>query len=210
MPGVFCGLMISSANLVTPEVADAAALSDPGPLAIETGVVRLPSGVVHVAARTDMPDCKGRMLEWWFRFAPDTRQYLWWHPTDHVSSEWKETSPQTQIGSTHLVRERLNGREAYDLQIHFIDPRELVGQQPCDDALEDGHISTVVAAQIGMDSRFQGTRPHGARACGVRVAGAVPPLALRSGKPVGRVSACAVVGAQAGPDDTTKGDASDA
>ena len=144
--------MTSSANLVTPEVADAAALLDPGPLAIETGVVRLPSGVLHVAARTDMPGCKGRMLEWWFRSAPDTRQYLWWHPTDHISSEWKETSPQTHIGSTHLVRERLNGSEAHDLQIHFIDPRELFGQQPYDDALEDGHISTVVAAQIGMGS----------------------------------------------------------
>ncbi|HEX3688707.1 MAG TPA: hypothetical protein VHV28_03395 [Solirubrobacteraceae bacterium] len=140
-----------SRPLYTPEVPDAAALLDPGPVAIETGVVRLESGVLHVAARTDMPRCTGRMFEWWFRFAPDTQQYAWWHPSDHVSSDWKETSPQTHIGSTHIVRERLAGSETvHDLQIHFIDPRELFGAQAYDDALERGDVSGTVAAMIGI------------------------------------------------------------
>jgi hypothetical protein len=144
-----------STALATPEVEDAALLLDPRPLAIETGVARLASGVLHVAARTDMPRCTGRMFEWWFRFAPDTQQYSWWHPADHVSSDWKETSPQTHLGSTHIVRERLAGsEEVYDLHIHFIDPRELFGAEPYDDALAVGAISGSVVAQIG-----QGTEP---------------------------------------------------
>jgi hypothetical protein len=141
----------TSTALSTPEVADAALLLDPRAVAIETGVSRLASGVLHVAARTDMPRCTGQMFEWWFRFAPDTQQYAWWHPSDHVASDWKETSPQTHIGSTHIVRERLAGSEmVYDLQIHFIDPRELFGHEAYEDALARGDVSGTVAAMTGI------------------------------------------------------------
>src|SRR4051794_38534578 len=106
------------------EVDDADILLTPDPLPLEMGVQRLPSGALHVAARTDMHGCKGSMFEWWFRFAPDTQQYAWWHPLDHVSSDWRETSATTHIGSTHLVDEKLGGDEVHKLQIHFRDPTE--------------------------------------------------------------------------------------
>lgn len=138
-------------TLATPELADAALLLDPGPLAIETGVQRLSSGQLHVAARTDMPGCKGRMLEWWFRLAPDTREYAWWHPLDHVSSAWMGTSPGTHIGSTHVVEERLGGsEEIYSLQIHFVEPGELFGAEAVAKAKLRGDISAIVSAQIGI------------------------------------------------------------
>ena len=86
------------------ELTEVDRLLDPAPLPLEMGVKRLDSGALFVAARTDMYGCKGRMFEWWFRFAPDTRQYFWWHPIDHVSSEWVETSPTTHVGSSHIVR----------------------------------------------------------------------------------------------------------
>src|SRR5919198_4701739 len=89
------------------ELDQAHLLLDPEPLPLEMGIQRLGSGQLHVAARTDMPGCKGRMFEWWFRFAPDTQQYAWWHPLDHLSSTWRETNPRTHIGSTHVVEERL-------------------------------------------------------------------------------------------------------
>jgi len=132
------------------ELEDAHRLLDPGPLALEMGVQRLESGVLHVAARTDMPHCKGRMFEWWFRFAPDTYQYAWWHPIDHVSSAWVETSPQTHVGSTHLVEERLGADEVYALQIHFVDAAEIFGADAVERALDAGDVSAIVAAQIGM------------------------------------------------------------
>jgi hypothetical protein len=132
------------------EVDDAPQLLDPGPLPLEMGIQRLESGVLHVAARTDMPHCKGRMFEWWFRFAPDSYQYAWWHPLDHVSSRWVETSPRTHIGSTHLVEERLGGDPTvYSLQIHFVDPAELFGDAYAA-ALERGDVSGCVAAMLGI------------------------------------------------------------
>lgn len=132
------------------ELDEAAQLLDPGPLPLEMGVQRLGSGVLHVAARTDMPHCKGRMFEWWFRFAPDTSQYAWWHPIDHVSSAWVETSPRTHVGSTHLVEERLGAEEVHALQIHFIDPAEIFGAEAYEAARATGDVSAIVAAQIGM------------------------------------------------------------
>jgi len=132
------------------EVEDSAVLLEAGPLRQEMGVERLPSGVLHVAARTDMPRVKGRMMEWWFRFAADTAQYMWWHPHDHVSSEWIETSATTHIGSTHIVKERLNGSEVQDLKIHFVDPREIFGKQAYDDAVARGDVTTTIAAMIGL------------------------------------------------------------
>jgi DAPG hydrolase PhiG domain len=156
----------ASPLLATPELDEAARLLDPAPLALETGVVRLPSGVLHVAARTDMPACKGRMLEWWFRFAPDTRQYAWWHPLDHVASQWMETSARTHIGSTHIVQERLGSGPPVPLQIHFIDPDEIFGAGVVNEARERGDISAVIAAQIGFGADFprdQRGRPNSSR-----------------------------------------------
>lgn len=129
----------------------AARLLDPAPVALETGVQRLASGQLHVAARTDMAGCSGRMLEWWFRFAPDTRQYAWWHPLDHVSSRWVETSALTHVGSTHIVEERLGDSPGvHALQIHFVDPAELFGAEAVAAALAAGDVSAIVAAQLGI------------------------------------------------------------
>ena len=148
------------------ELEDAVALLDPGPLPLEMGIARLPSGVLHVAARTDMPRCKGRMFEWWFRFAPDSTQYAWWHPLDHVSSAWAETSPTTHVGSTHIVEERLGAEEVHALQIAFHDPAELFGAEAVADALDSGVVSAFVCARIGIGEdppRDERGRPLGAR-----------------------------------------------
>lgn len=143
---------------------------DPEPLPLETGVTRLDSGTLLVAARTDMPFCAGPMFEWWFRFAPDSGQYLWWHPLDHVSSEWRETNPRTHVGSTHVVRERLSGSEVHDLVIHFVDEDEFFGGDHAARAREEGRVSGLVCAYIGnghdgpTDDRG---RPIGGRMCHV-------------------------------------------
>jgi hypothetical protein len=125
-------------------------LLGPDPLSLEMGVQRQPSGVLHVAARTDMPGCGGPMFEWWFRSAPDTEQYSWWHPLDHVSSQWRETNPRTHVGSTHVVRERLNGGEIQDLLIYFVDEDEFFGGDHAARARERGDVSGLVCAHIGV------------------------------------------------------------
>src|SRR3954453_15071186 len=132
------------------ELDQAALLLDPGPLPLEMGIQRLPSGQLHVARPTDMPGCKGRMFEWWFRFAPDTQQYSWWHPIDHVSSAWRETNPRTHIGSTHVVDEKLGPGDVLSLQINFQDPALTFGEDAVRDARESGAVSALVCAHIGF------------------------------------------------------------
>lgn len=137
-----------------------------GPIALEMGVQRQASGVLHVAARTDMPSCTGRMFEWWFRFAPDTEKYSWWHPLDHVSSQWRELNPRTHVGSTHVVQERLNGGEVNDLLIHFVDEADFFGSDHAARAREQGEVSGLVCAHIGFGhdaARDEQGRPIGGR-----------------------------------------------
>jgi hypothetical protein len=148
------------------EFKEADALLDPAPLALEMGVRRLPSGVLFVAARTDMLGCKGRMFEWWFRFAPDDQQYAWWHPGDHISSNWWETSPETHVGSTHEVEERIGGDEVIKLWISFHDPTETFSAQAYSRAVERGAVSSAICARIGMGEeppRDEQGRPRGGR-----------------------------------------------
>ncbi len=152
------------------EYANASVVLDPAPMALEMGVQRLDSEVQLVAARTDMARCSGRMFEWWFRFAPDTEQYAWWHPLDHVSSEWRETNPHTHVGSTHVVRERLNGSEVHDLLIHFVDESEFFAAETAAEARRRGDVSALVCAHIGLGHdapRDEKGRPVGGKMCHV-------------------------------------------
>jgi hypothetical protein len=75
----------------------------------------LPDGVLHVAVRTDVHRCTGEMFEWWFRFRPDTQKYIWWHPVDHVLSDWLECRDDTLVGSIHQVEEYFTGLPAAKL-----------------------------------------------------------------------------------------------
>ena len=84
-------------------------LLDPTPLQLEMGYERLDSGVLHIACRTDLHGCTGAMFEWWFRSRPTTQQYVWWHPVDHIFSDWSEVQPDTHVGSIHKVEERFTG-----------------------------------------------------------------------------------------------------
>jgi hypothetical protein len=127
------------------------ALLDPAPLGIETGYERLPSGVVHVAARTDMHGCTGAMFEWWFRWRCDTQKYIWWHPVDHVSSHWGgPLRADTHVGSEHLVTEYFTGLPAQDLVIQFRDPSEFFDRAEYDKARESGAVSAAVLGHTGM------------------------------------------------------------
>lgn len=147
---------------------DAHLALEPRPMPLEMGVSRLDSGTLLVAARTDMPHCAGPMFEWWFRFAPDSRQYLWWHPLDHVSSGWRGTSPHTHVGSEHLVQERLSGSEVHDLIVQFVDENEFFGGDHAARARDEGRVSALVCAHIGIGHdppRDERGRVIGGRMC---------------------------------------------
>lgn len=124
-------------------------LLDPSPMALETGYERLPDGSIHVACRTDLHHCSGAMFEWWFRFRPDTQKYVWWHPVDHVSSEWLECRDQTHVGSIHKVEEFFTGRSASQLLIQFRDPREFFTESTYLEARRTGRVSASICARGG-------------------------------------------------------------
>jgi len=97
-------------------------LLDPSPMPLEMGYERLPNGVLHVAVRTDLHKCTGEMFEWWFRFRPDTQKYVWWHPIDHVFSDWIQEangSEDTHVGSIHVVEEYFSGLPPDKLLLHI-------------------------------------------------------------------------------------------
>ena len=107
-------------------LSDANRLLDTPNLPLESGWLRLESGVIHVAARTEMIGCTAAMWEWWFGFIHTTEQYLWWHPRDHLFSDWEgERGTGRYLGGTHLVHEYL-GDTIYKLKINFRDPSEIL------------------------------------------------------------------------------------
>jgi hypothetical protein len=144
------------------ELTEIAALLDPTPMPLETGYERLPDGTLHVACRTDMHGCAGEMFEWWFRFRPDTQQYIWWHPVDHRSSVWAGAlAPDSHVGSEHVVVEELTGIPAKDLTIQFRDPAEFFDPGAYAAARSSGAVSAAVLARIAMSHRPE-RRPDGA------------------------------------------------
>jgi hypothetical protein len=148
------------------EFARAAELLRPEPLAVEMGVVRCPSGVLHVAARTEMPGCKARMFEWWFRFAHETVAFKWWHPLDHVALRSENVSPDTHIGSVQIADQRLGpGLPVQRMTIQNVEPSEFFGEAWAR-AIADGHVSGGTAAMSGPGDdppRDEHGRPNSGR-----------------------------------------------
>jgi len=141
-------------------------LLDPAPLRLEMGIERLANGVLHVAARTDMHGCSGKMFDWWFRWFHTTQHYVWWHPVDHVASAWTGWSPGHYVGATHVVDERLSGEEIHKIHVHFLDPRALLGAERVAARLAAGDVSAIVCATTGLGAeppRDAQGRPIGGR-----------------------------------------------
>ena len=128
------------------------ALLSPKPLALEMGIQRLPSGALHVAARSDMRGCKGEMLDWWFRFLETAEHYKWWHPQDHKGLQWdSERVAGTYIGSTCIVDESLSGsEEVYRLHIRFQDPAHVFAGAKLEEAYGARQVSGLICATIGF------------------------------------------------------------
>lgn len=128
-------------------LSEADRLLDPAPMNLETGYERLPDGVLHVACRTDLHGCTGEMFEWWFRFRPDTQKYIWWHPVDHVFSDWIGGDGSTHVGSTHQVEEFFTGLPAAKLLIQFREAAEFFDAKAYERARADKRISAAVCGR---------------------------------------------------------------
>jgi DAPG hydrolase PhiG domain len=111
----------------------------------ESGWKRLDSGVIHIAVRTPMPGVAPEMIDWWLEFLHHTEEYKWWHPRDHVWSDWEVAAPPGEyIGRTHLVHEYVGGHLA-KLRISFKDPGEILDRK----RFKDANVGTAVWAYVG-------------------------------------------------------------
>lgn len=96
----------------------------PGYAPIETGYYRLPNGDMHARCLVRMPNCRGKMVDWWFGYLHDTTSYKFWHPA-HVYFKWDEKwKPGNYIGATHEGQEYL-GNTLLNVRISFHDPAEI-------------------------------------------------------------------------------------
>ena len=129
---------------------EVAALLDPTPMPLELGYERFDDGVLHVAVRTDLHGCTGAMFEWWFRSRPNTQQYIWWHPADHLFSDWAETCEGTHVGSVHIVEEEFTGLPAAKLSIQFRDASEFFNADDYATARAAGQISAAVCGRVAL------------------------------------------------------------
>ncbi len=122
---------------------------------LELGYERLSSGVLHIAIRTDMHGCTGKMLEWWFASRPESREYKWWHPLDHVSSSWVEGVAGTIPGAIHQVEERFTDLPAQQLSIQFCPPEIFFEADAITHARASGAVSALMCVRGG-----NGHEPH--------------------------------------------------
>ena len=126
-------------------LGEANSLLDAFCLPFESGWIRLENGVVHVAARTPMIGCTPAMVEWWFGFIHNTEQYRWWHPRDHLFSDWDgERGTGRYLGGTHLVHEYIGG-DIYKLKINFRDPAEILDAS----RFSEARVGTAIFGYVG-------------------------------------------------------------
>jgi len=128
-------------------LADANQLLD-GPISpFESGWIRHPDGRAHVAARTHMIGCKAAMVKWWFGYVQTTEHYKWWHPRDHVFSDWiGERGTGRYIGGTHIAHEYFGGGPTlFKLKINFRDPGEILDTS----RFEQAGIGAAIYARTG-------------------------------------------------------------
>jgi hypothetical protein len=120
-------------------------LLEPGYLAFESGYMRLEDGSLHVASRTTMVACKGRMIDFWFGFLRTTEHYKWWHPKDHVWCDWVgERGMGHYVDGTHHVHEYIAG-ELMKLKIHFRPPSDYLDTS----RFAEAGVGTAVCARVG-------------------------------------------------------------
>lgn len=129
------------------------AMLAPQPLRIETGIERLTGDVLRVEVRTELPNCKGRMLDWWFKEFDTTQHLLWWHPIDHVehrgwSTQWQKG--HSYVGATIRAVEALGNIPPVAAVIRFHDPKEAFSPGAYAAARQSGNASLAVVARIGF------------------------------------------------------------
>jgi hypothetical protein len=128
-------------------------LTDPAPLAAETGWCRrLDDGSGYVAVRTAMPAVSAEMVDWWFDWHPrDGARYRLWHPLAHeTNSVDPPKAPRAKPfwGTVHHPVEDV-GTGMRRVRIEFKPPSELGFAS---DHLDTPGVATIVCGYAGDEA----------------------------------------------------------
>ena len=119
---------------------------------------RLPGGGLIVAARTDLHGCKGRMLDWWFKFFQTTQHIKWWHPQDHVEHRgWDEhwRRGENYLGASIHAVESLADLPPVAAKLKFHAPQDGLDAARLHAATANGDVSAAVYARIGFGDAIE-------------------------------------------------------
>ncbi|OHX14610.1 DAPG hydrolase family protein [Chromobacterium sphagni] len=125
----------------------------PAPMPLEMGIQRLPDGRLQVAARTELPNCAGRMLDWWFKFFDTTQHIRWWHPHDHHTLHGWDASREkgvSFIGATVRAVESLGEIPPVAAVLKFHDPKLFFTDAALANAWKRREVSGLVCARIAF------------------------------------------------------------
>ncbi|WP_185126918.1 DAPG hydrolase family protein [Chryseobacterium lactis] len=128
-------------------------LLSPKPIALEAGIKRLDNGMLHVAMRNVLHNCKGRMLDWWFTYFETTADLKLWHPHDHVEhGGWDDQwiKHKNYIGATIHATESLGNIPPVSATIKFHAPAEIFNPDLLKESYANGNVSAVVYGRIGF------------------------------------------------------------
>lgn len=125
----------------------------PEPLDLEMGVVRHDDDSIVVAIRNLLPNCTGKMIDWWFSYFQTTQHIHWWHPLDHVQlTGWDSNHKpgQAYIGATVKAIEALNDLPPTPATLKFHHPNEIFNDTVLTKARCEDQLSAAVYARIGF------------------------------------------------------------
>ena len=128
-------------------------LTDPAPLAVETGWCMLGDGVGYIAVRTEMPAVTGEMVDWWFEWHPrEDLRYRIWFPPAHSANRVVQREPgggKHLWGMTHYPVEDV-GLGMQHLRIAFQRPTKLGFST---DGTDRDPVATIVCGLAGDPGR---------------------------------------------------------
>ncbi|MDX7999402.1 hypothetical protein FE394_09350 [Xenorhabdus sp. Reich] len=140
------------------DLDDIGNMLNPAPLRLEMGITRINDGRLVVACQSDLMDCKGAMLNWWFSYFCTTQHLKWWYPRDHKhhygwDDKWKKG--ENYIGATIHAVESLNEIPPVAAKIKFHHPSDFFSSNSVASAFEKKWISAAVCGCSGFgDDEF--------------------------------------------------------
>ena len=133
-----------------PDIEAMTDLEKAGDLPIENGFSTAKDGSIAVAVKTEMPNTRPEMWDWWFGWhGAEEERYKLWHPQAHISAQWADgRKDHCYIGRNSIIKEYI-GENPLDAAIQFKSPLEFGFSNA---AINQSQKAIYICAKIGHPS----------------------------------------------------------